>query len=182
MPERRPLLKPRTSSFKLGRPAANRRPQLGSQQPARMGGKERERELPPATDDEDATQATTQEGCWRRGGVIRQSQPTAQHHQITAGLASSAKRRAAAMSQGSGRRNEWPTSSDAAVSSVRARSHSQHRSLPGVTCDYFDEALLKPRANDVRRATPPSALARARDPSDAFHPRPHQPNPSPEAR
>ena len=93
-----------------------------------MGGKEREREPPPATDDEDATQATTQEGCWRRGGVIRQSQPTAQHHQITAGLASSAKRRAAAMSQGSGRRNEWPTSSDAAVSSVRARNHSQHRS------------------------------------------------------
>ena len=30
VPERRPLLKPRTSSFKLGRPAANRRPQLGS--------------------------------------------------------------------------------------------------------------------------------------------------------
>ena len=51
-----------------------------------MGGKEREREPPPATDDEDATQATTQEGCWRRGGVIRQAQPTAQHHQLTAGL------------------------------------------------------------------------------------------------
>ena len=68
-----------------------------------MGGKEREREPPPATDDEDATQATTQEGDHagrRRAGVIRQAQPTAQHHQITAGLASGAKRRAAAMSQG----------------------------------------------------------------------------------
>lgn len=32
----------------------------------------------------------------------------------------------------------------------------------------------------LRRATPPSALALAREPSDAPHPRPHQPNPSPE--
>ena len=64
-------------------------------------GEEREREAPPATDDEDATQPTTQEDCWRRAGVIPQAQPTAQHHQkITAGLASGAKRRAAAMSQG----------------------------------------------------------------------------------
>ena len=57
-------------------------------------GEEREREAPPATDDEDATQPTTQEDCWRRAGVISQAQPTAQHHQkITAGLAS--KRRKA---------------------------------------------------------------------------------------
>ena len=50
---------------------------------------------PPA---DDATQVTTQEGRWR-AGVNRQSQPSAQQHQSTAGLASGAKRKAAAMSE-----------------------------------------------------------------------------------
>ena len=193
-----------------------------------MGGKEREREPPPATDDEDATQATTQEGDHagrRRAGVIRQAQPTAQHHQITAGLASGAKRRAAAMSQGERatkrvadqqrRRREQreskesqpaPITFDAAVAKVASEaalgvagvedfrdwlldpqqagqpidgeritewraSEAYERArleymdgcmcegactctydgvgiapdVPGVTCDYFDEALLEPR-------------------------------------
>ena len=197
-----------------------------------MGGKEREREPPPATDDEDATQATTQEGDHagrRRGGVIRQAQPTAQHHQLTAGLASGAKRRAAAMSQGERatkrvadqqrRRREQreskesqpaPITFDAAVAKVASEaalgvaevedfrdwlldpqqagqpingeritewraSEAYERArleyldgcmcegactctydgvgiapdVPGVTCDYFDEALLEPRANDT---------------------------------
>ena len=193
-----------------------------------MGGKEREREPPPATDDEDATQATTQEGDHagrRRAGVIRQAQPTAQHHQITAGLASGAKRRAAAMSQGEraakrmtdqrrrrheqrGKSQPAPITFDAAVAKVASEaalgvaevedfrdwlldpqqagqpingeritewraSEAYERArleyldgcmceaactctydgvgiapdVPGVTCDYFDEALLEPRAN-----------------------------------
>ena len=194
-----------------------------------MGGKEREREPPPATDDEDATQATTQEGDHagrRRAGVIRQAQPTAQHHQITAGLASGAKRRAAAMSQGEraakrmtdqrrrrheqrGKSQPAPITFDAAVAKVASEaalgvaevedfrdwlldpqqagqpingeritewraSEAYERArleyldgcmcegactctydgvgiapdVPGVTCDYFDEALLEPRDND----------------------------------
>ena len=81
-------MKPRTSSFTLVRrksSASAREPTAGAHGWGLI--KEREREPPPATDDEDATQATTQEGDHagrRRGGVIRQAQPTAQHHQISA--------------------------------------------------------------------------------------------------
>ena len=125
-----------------------------------MGGKEREREPPPATDDEDATQATTQEGDHagrRRAGVIRQAQPTAQHHQITAGLASGAKRRAAAMSQGEraakrmtdqrrrrheqrGKSQPAPITFDAAVAKVASEA-----ALGVVEVEDFRDWLLDPQ-------------------------------------
>ena len=49
-----------------------------------------------AEDDDDATQATTQDSRWR-AGVNRQSQPQAQQHQIAASQAAAAKRTANAM-------------------------------------------------------------------------------------
>ena len=120
-------------------------------------GEEREREAPPATDDEDATQPTTQEDCWRRAGVIPQAQPTAQHHQITAGLASGAKRRAAAMSQGEraakrmtdqrrrrheqrGKSQPAPITFDAAVAKVASEA-----ALGVVEVEDFRDWLLDPQ-------------------------------------
>lgn len=59
---------------------------------AKQAGKQRD--VP--RDDDDATQATTQDSRWR-AGVNRQAQPQVQQHQVAASHAAAAKRTAAAM-------------------------------------------------------------------------------------
>ena len=143
-----------------------------------MGGKEREREPPPATDDEDATQATTQEGDHagrRRAGVIRQAQPTAQHHQITAGLASGAKRRAAAMSQGEraakrmtdqrrrrheqrGKSQPAPITFDAAVAKVASEAAlgvAEVEDFPATGCSTHSKLDSRSTVNASPSGAPP---------------------------
>jgi len=65
-----------------------------------MSGKER---ASIAHDDDDATQATTEESCWR-AGVNRQAQPQAQQHQLAASQAAAAKRKAEAMPESESKR------------------------------------------------------------------------------
>ena len=60
-----------------------------------MSGKER---ASIAADDDEATQATTEESRWR-ADVNRQAQPHAQQHQLAASQAAAAKRKAEAMPQ-----------------------------------------------------------------------------------
>ena len=69
-----------------------------------MGGKEREREPPPATDDEDATQATTQEGVVRESSGKRSRQRSITRSAL--GLQAAQSEGPPPCRKGSGRRNE----------------------------------------------------------------------------
>lgn len=77
-----------------------------------MGGKEREHEPPPATDDEDATQATTQEGDHgptQEGVVGESSGKRSRQHSITRsplGSQAAQSEGPPPCRKGSGRRNE----------------------------------------------------------------------------